>query len=232
MQAFPVRSALAQGAPVLDRFADVAVGDDGGAIQVGDGARHAQDAVPGARRPVELLHRAAQRRFGPSLEAAPAVDFTGIQLLVAFLLARQLALKGRFHARSDDARCFAVRVGRQPFGRYGPHFDLHIDAIQQRTGNAALITQDHVGWTAAGQRLVAEIAAWAWIHGGNQLETRWEIGLARGARDGDFARLHWFAQHFQYAPVKLGQLVEKEHAAMGQRNFTRMRNAAVKILIK
>ena len=42
------------------------------------------------------------------------------------------------------------------------------------------------------------------------------IGLARSTRDHDASRFDRLAQHFEYAPVELGQLIEKEDSVMGQ----------------
>lgn len=73
---------------------------------------------------------------------------------------------------------------------------------------------------------MAVVAAWAGVHGGDQLEVRGEVGMPCGARDGDVAGLHRFAQHVQYAALELWQLVQEQHAAMRQRNLAGARHAA------
>src|SRR5690606_39504697 len=45
--------------------------------------------------------------------------------------------------------------------------------------------------------------------------------LAQGARDIHLAGFQWLAQCFQHTPVKLGQLIKKQHALVCQRNFPR-----------
>jgi hypothetical protein len=70
---------------------------------------------------------------------------------------------------------------------------------------------------------MAEKPARAGIHRGNQLEACRKIGLTGSARDGDLAGLQRFTQHFQHLALEFGQLVQKKHAAMGERNLARPR---------
>jgi ABC-type Fe3+/spermidine/putrescine transport system ATPase subunit len=49
-----------------------------------------------------------------------------------------------------------------------------------------------------------------------ELKTRWECGLARGARDRDAAGFQRLAQRFEGAARHLGHLVEEQDAAIGQ----------------
>ena len=73
---------------------------------------------------------------------------------------------------------------------------------------------------------VAEPAARAWIHRRDELEARGERTLPRGAGDVDRAGLERLAQHFENAPVPFRQLVEEEHAVMGERYLSGTRIAA------
>ena len=68
---------------------------------------------------------------------------------------------------------------------------------------------------------MAQIAARAGIHRCHQLKATWKIGLPCCSRDGHVARLQWLAQDLEYFALKLGQLIQKQHAMMCQRNFAR-----------
>jgi hypothetical protein len=57
------------------------------------------------------------------------------------------------------------------------------------------------------------------IHGRDKLEARREVGLPRRAGDAHPPGFERLAQRFEHVPVELGQLVEKQHAVVGKRNF-------------
>ena len=80
--------------------------------------------------------------------------------------------------------------------------------------------------TAASAAGVAQIAAWAGIHRRDELEAGRKRRLARRARDMDAARFDRLAQHFEHPAVPFRQLVEEQHAVMGQRDFAGPRIAA------
>ena len=95
-------------------------------------------------------------------------------------------------------------------------------------GDPGSIARDLVGRAAALARVMAEVAAGARVHRGDELEARGKVGLARRARDGDAARLERLAQHFEHVAAELRQLVEEEHAVVRERDLagTRRRAAA------
>ena len=175
-----------------------------GVRQVGDGARHAQDAVVGAARPLELFHRRFQARFAGLVRLAELVDLARGQVLVALALALQLHFGGGLHAGANDGGVLAVGILAEHVRFDGGHFHLHVDAIEQRAGDAALIALDQIRRAVADAADVAVVPARTRIHRRDQLEVCGKVGLPRGARDGDVARLHRLAQHVQYAPVELG----------------------------
>ena len=115
----------------------------------------------------------------------------------------------------------------------GGHFHLHVDAVEQRAGDSALVALDQIRGTVADAAAVAVVSARTRVHRGDQLEVRWKVGLPRGARDGDVAGFHRLAQHVEHAPVELRKFVEEQDPAMRQRNLAGARHAAaVKTLIK
>jgi hypothetical protein len=67
------------------------------------------------------------------------------------------------------------------------------------------------------------MSAAAWIHCRHQHEARRIGDPVVGARDRDFAGLQRLAQRIQHLRLELRQLVEKQHAVVGERYFTRPR---------
>ena len=67
--------------------------------------------------------------------------------------------------------------------------------------------------------MVAQVAAVARIHRGDELEARRKIGLARGARNGDASRLERLAQHLEDVAAEFRQLVEEEYAVVRERDL-------------
>jgi hypothetical protein len=202
------------------------LGDAFGLLEVGDGARHAQDAVVGAARPLEVFHRLFQVCLAGLVGLAEMIDLARGQVLVALALAPQLDVGRCLHAGGDDGGRFAIGVGAEHLRIDGCHFHLHVDAVQQRAGHAALIAPDQVRRAVADAADVARIAARAGVHGGDQLEVRRELGLPGGARNRDAAGFHRLAQHVQHSTVKFRKFVEEQHAAVRQRNLTGTRHAA------
>lgn len=83
---------------VAQCLAQVFGGDGFRCGQIGDAARHAQDAVIAARRQAEPVQRAAQQGLLGGAEPAVAVERGAVQLRIGAALPRQLALPRRAHA--------------------------------------------------------------------------------------------------------------------------------------
>ncbi len=70
------------------------------------------------------------------------------------------------------------------------------------------------------------MAAGTWIGRGDELKPARKLDRAAGARDHHPAILERLAQGLEHVAAKLGQLVEKEHAPMGERDLARTRRRA------
>lgn len=134
------------------------------ALQVGHGARHAQHAVVGACGPEHFAHGGAQHFLPGSVGAAVAVDFAWGEKLVGFALSFDLALEGCCDAGGDGDGEFAAGVGLQHVGRHRADFNMHVDAVQQRAGNAILVAQNLVRRALAASRRMPKVAARAGVH--------------------------------------------------------------------
>ena len=99
------------------------------------------------------------------------------------------------------------------------HFDLNVDAVEQRAGYFGAVALDLQRRADAFLLRVGEKAAGAGIHRGDQHEARRIIDRAHGARDGDAAVFERLAHDLEDVAAELRQLVEKQHAVVGQRDF-------------
>ncbi len=68
--------------------------------------------------------------------------------------------------------------------------------------------------------------AGTWVHRGDQLKPRRKAYRVIGSGNADNASLQRFTQCFENAACKLRQLIQKQNAVIGERNFTRTRGAA------
>jgi hypothetical protein len=80
---------------------------------------------------------------------------------------------------------------------------MHVDAVEQGSGNARLVIAGAFGGAAAAQRRIAEIAAAARVHRRHQLEARRMAHMGIGARHHRLAGLDRLAQAVQHAALKL-----------------------------
>jgi hypothetical protein len=136
-------SLLAQRPAVLDGLRYVGLADAFGAGQVGDRACHFQDPVIGPRRPVQARHCGAQQLFAGTVRLAQRIEFGGGQQMVGLVLALQLARMGLRHARCNSRRRLAIGLLLQILVRHRTDLDLHVDAVQQRPRDPALIVAIH-----------------------------------------------------------------------------------------
>ncbi len=86
----------------------------------------------------------------------------------------------------------------------GRHFDLDVDSVEERPGDALAIALDLGCAAAAGSVRVAEIATGAGIEGGNEHEVGGERHRPCGARDGNGAVLQRLTEDLECGAFKLG----------------------------
>src|SRR2546425_13304680 len=90
------------------------------------------------------------------------VDGVAAECGIEAVLARELARLCVAHASRNDGTRFAVGSIREGRCRDRGHFDLQVDAVEQRPADAALVAADRVGRAAAGAHCAAVVAARAW----------------------------------------------------------------------
>src|SRR6266581_4390059 len=106
------------------------------------------------------------------------------------------------------------------------HFDVQIDAVEQRPGDSLPIALHLKRAATAFALQVAKIAARTGIHRRNEHQLRGKSDATCRARHGDLPVFEWLAQYFQRRSLKLGQLIEKQHAVMCDAYFTGVRKRA------
>lgn len=143
-------------------------GDGFGGGEVGHGAGNFQDAVVGAGTEVELGHGDADQVLGVVAELAMALDLARAHARVAIhfrvgMETGALGFAGALDAFANGGRrFFGARAGDVAVFD-GGHFDVEVDAIEERTRNALAITVDLRRTATAFAFQIAEVTAWIWI---------------------------------------------------------------------
>ena len=145
------------------------------AIEISDSARNFQDAIVGAGAQVQFVHCYANQvlrilsEFAVLLKLARGHASIAIYVCVAAkpLL---LTLSRANNALTDrGGRLFNALAGDVSI-LDGWHFNVQIDTVQQRPGDALSITL-HLGGTATALAFeIAKVAAWTRIHRGDKHE--------------------------------------------------------------
>ena len=99
---------------------------------------------------------------------------------------------------------FAGALGGHLAELHGRHFDVQVDAVQQRAGDAAEVALD---FARGALGFVGHLAVGRRVHRGDEHELGGERHRACGAADGDMAFFERLAQGFQHAALELGQLI-------------------------
>src|SRR5262249_45819119 len=152
------------GSAVLNRLGHVRGRNAGRTGQVGDRARHLQDAMKTARGQAQATDRLLEQQLALRIRSRVLPHFTGRELSVRFALACELALACSAHPRADRRTWLAFTPPRELFRRHSRHLDVDVDTVEQGAGDAASIAR-HLIWRAmALAAVVAEITAGAGIH--------------------------------------------------------------------
>ena len=143
-----------------------------GAVEIGQRARDAQHAMITARRQAHGIGRIAQQREPGIVGARDVFQDRTIGLRIdpdigepELSIARGLDVARAGDAGGDLAATFRPRRQNEVGGGDRRHFDVQIDAVEQRAGQAALIIGDaaRVGSAAAGEARIVGAAAAAGV---------------------------------------------------------------------
>ena len=91
---------------------------------------------------------------------------------------------------------------------------MRVDAIEQGAGDACLIVGGASWRPAPSQRGIAEMAAAAGVHGGDQVDAGGKRHVSVRPGDADIAGFERLAEGVEHLPLELGQFVEQQNAKM------------------
>jgi hypothetical protein len=152
---------------ILRRLGQVRRLDSFTSRQICDRACQFQDAVIGARREIQLAHRRADQVVTGFIEFAEFAHFSHTHIGVAdYVCPREmlpLTLAGGLHPRADGYAGFSQSITAQFVIIDTRDFDMDVDPIQHRAGDAFLVFGDGGGITGAGFLRITKIAARAGI---------------------------------------------------------------------
>ena len=127
------------------------------AVEIGDGARHAQDAVIAACCQTVLLGGLVEQGFAGPVGRGGVFQYVGWQMGVEAAAPRLNGPGGR-----DPGGCGFGAFDRggqgQIGGRDGRHLDLQIDPVEHRAGNARLVITGAARTAATGAAILATAA--------------------------------------------------------------------------
>ena len=179
-----------------------------------------------ARRQPHALRRLGQqldaRRFRRGDAVQQFAFGFGIGADLRGLETRALDVAGAATRAATSALPSAGGGRARSLAEHARHFDMQVDAVEQRPGNARLVIGAAFGRARTGLRRIAEITAAAGVHRRHQLKARRIAHMGVGARHHRFAGLDRLAQTVQHAALEFRQLVQEQHAQMRQRDFARL----------
>ena len=150
---------------ILDRFGDVGGFDVFHAGEIGNGAADFQDSTISSRAQAEFVDRGLQQSLCILFHRAVAADFPGahlgVRVQLGFLEALQLQHARGVDALADDVRAFAGVFRGQLLIAQSRHFDLNVDAVEQRAGDLGAVALDLQRRAGAFLLRIGEKAAWA-----------------------------------------------------------------------
>jgi hypothetical protein len=103
-----------------------------GRIQIGNRARHAQNAVKGTGGQRQALKRLSKKLPGSGVDKAVTIQLCSTQQRIGLALPCYLAHMGSHDAQSHSMTVFSHRMTQQLGRQRHLHLDLQIDTIQQR----------------------------------------------------------------------------------------------------
>lgn len=190
-------------------------------VEVGDGARHAQDAVVAASGQAQPLKRAAHELLARLVERAVLPDHRRRHIGVAAHARplEALLLDGAcgVDPRADHGRGLRLFPAAHGVVFDGGNGDVHVDPVEQRAGDAVQVALHLLFRAGAAPVGVAVPPAAAGVHGADEQKAARQRQAPRGARDRHDAVLERLAQRLHGGLVELRQLVEKQHTRLTAR---------------
>ena len=138
---------------------------------------------------------------------------------VSFLKPLQLNRARIIDPLADQLRRFAGVAAGEILVADRRHFDLNVDAVEERAGDAGAIALDLQRRADAFFLRIGEKAAGTRIHGGDQHDAGGIIDRAEGAGDGDVAVFQRLPHDLEDVAPEFRQLVEEQDTVVGEGDF-------------
>ena len=138
----------------------------------------------------------------------------------SLLEALELDVTCVIHALANRFRRFPSVAAGKILVSYRRHFDLNVDAIEERAGDARAIALDLQRCADAFFLRIGKKTAGARIHRGDQHDGCGIVDRAECARDRDVAVFQGLPHDLEDVAPEFRQLVEEEDAVVGEGDFT------------
>ena len=199
-----------------------------GTSQVGNGARHFQDAVVGAGRETQPLHCRFEQH------TACIANYTGIfndlrghhgvriyPLVVGEAFGLNIA--GFNYPRPDSLARFGGAVGSHLVERDGRDLYVQVNAVEQGAADFIEVALHHARPTYTLFVGVIIIPTGAGVHAGNEHKIGRKLYRPLRPRNAHHPVFQRLPHHLQSRPFELRQLIEKQNSVVRQRDFARLR---------
>ena len=195
-----------------------------GAGEVGDGAADFEDPAVGAGAQAQFVDRGFEQSFRVIIHGAITLDVSrahlGVGVDVSFLEPLQLNRPRVIDPLADELRRFAGVAAGEILIADRRHFDLNVDAVEERAGDTGAIALDLQRRADAFLLRVGEKAAGTRVHCGDQHDAGGIIDRAEGAGDGDVAVFQRLPHDLEDVAPEFRQLVEEKDAVVREGDFT------------
>jgi hypothetical protein len=190
-----------------------------GTCEVGDGACDAQTPFERSRGHAERIEPVREQVTGGGLDTAVDEHHGHVAVERATLTCGG-ERTSRAHARRGRRAQLTVRCAREALARHGPQRQLHVDAVQERPGQARAVALEPIWPTRAGMPRVTEHPAGTRVGRRDELDPCGQDRAATGPVDDDVPVLQRLPQCIEDGAWRLEQLVHDQHAVMRERELT------------
>ena len=139
-----------------------------GVFEVRDRSRHAEDAIVGAGAEFKRLHGFLEKCCGWLVQLAVLADEARGHSCIVPAGSFETECLGMATTCDAVAHCgagFTIGASGHFAKRDGRHFDLDINAVEERTGNALPVALDLCSATATGPIWISEVSAGTGVQG-------------------------------------------------------------------
>jgi hypothetical protein len=182
--------------------------------EIGDGAADFEDPAVGAGAQAQFVDRGFEQSFRVIIHRAITLDISrahlGVGVHVSFLKPLQLNRPHVVDPLADELRGFAGVAAGEILIADRRHFDLNVDAVEERAGDAGAIALDLQRRADAFFLRIGEKTARTRDHGGDQHDAGGIVDRAEGAGDRDVAVFQRLPHDLEDVAPEFRQLVKEQ----------------------